>query len=809
MSEQSNADSDIPSMQRRLKNTLVEVCKAEQRSRWLDSLVRKRLLPKDVRNFILKQFKQQRAGRSRGMDQVFNSGRPRLMKKLRDNKLVEMQLRKRRDKERNDLECVMSGSGFVRMMKSMRSHVEVVRTQWKNKYLKKTKDYLAQRELDEASELSTLQEELGEFGKLRIFSGVSIPPEERKPPVTTKEVELSKYEIEVLSKNPKFAVRAMMSKEKFMVEVEKGMCKKLFGDIGKEIVDGKTVVEVPSDDEEKRVMKEAEWQDRKSQLVYDFEQKDLDFGRLKATEMKNNKRITLPKASSIQVEALMEVRRKRASQLYDMCVRKLGEECESGKDNLTMGERRGLKSLKKRVANDEIVVCQTDKSGRFCVLTKEQYVMAGNVHAEKDRRIDLDEHGEVERALNGHMRWWNSIWSLGSHWSQEDRCLRNLLNHGLGACPMTLLMKDHKPWEIIPKSRSVMGGNEGGNTGISEFLSMVLEPVAGEQSESMEINATNGLLADIFDLNKALEKETAENPTNEEFSIREEELSTLVEQWSSSNEEISSHEEECDMTSKEGTSTTDHTARGGADRTLPLAVTDRNQSDIRQFLKAGNHGPSFVKSVPDKLDEPFDKMRMIRNKMSESRRMADKEDAKLTKVVEPPVKLWKGEKVVYARDVDNALVQDHGDLVVVGADVEALYPSLVDVEIANLCYNAIMKSNISFSNINYRRALLYLAITMNKTDQRTSPLWRVLPRRTSGGGVRPGVTASPENEKHWFFPKVELTDLEKRMVVAMVVKVGVLVMMNTHVYAWNGGNSSRRLGGQLASAVLARLPELS
>ena len=223
-----------------------------------------------------------------------------------------------------------------------------------------------------------------------------------------------------------------MSKEKFMVEVEKGMCKKLYGDIGKEVVDGKTVYEKPADAEEERVVKESEWQERKSQLVYDFEFRDMDFGRMKATEMKNNKRVTLPKASSIQMEALMEVRRKRASQLFDMCMKKLGEDSMKGKDNLTMGEKRGLKSLKKRVKDGEIVVCQTDKSGRFCVLTQEQYLEAGNIHARKDRKIEKDEHEEVERALNGHMRWWNSIWSLGSNWKQEDRCLRNLLNHGLG-----------------------------------------------------------------------------------------------------------------------------------------------------------------------------------------------------------------------------------------------------------------------------------------------------------------------------------------------------------------------------------------
>ena len=114
--------------------------------------------------------------------------------------------------------------------------------------------------------------------------------------------------------------------------------------------------------------------------------------------------------------------------------------------------------MKKRVAYGELIICQTDKSGRFCVLTREQYLEAERVHVDKDRKIDLEEQKEVERAVNGHMRWWNEIWSLGGNWSQESRCLANLLKHGLGACPMTLLVKDHKTWSVIPKTRSVMGG---------------------------------------------------------------------------------------------------------------------------------------------------------------------------------------------------------------------------------------------------------------------------------------------------------------------------------------------------------------
>ena len=143
---------------------------------------------------------------------------------------------------------------------------------------------------------------------------------------------------------------------------------------------------------------------------------------------------------------------------------------------------------------------------------------------------------------------------------------------------------------------------------------------------------------------------------------------------------------------------------------------------------------------------------------------------------------WGNEDLIHAKDVDRDCVQDPLQLVVIGADVEALYLNLSDIEVANLCYEAVLKSKINFTNINYKKARLYITINMNKTDQGTSQLWRVLPRRTSRGGVRPGVPASPDNEEHWYFPEVQLTESEKRLIVATVFKIGVLVMMNTHFY---------------------------
>ena len=242
---------------------------------------------------------------------------------------------------------MVSVNVFMRLWRKLKAKIQRIRQEVKNN--EKIKGYVDERNQEEHEELSILQEEMGEFGKLRIFSGEQILPEERKPPVTSKrgKVTLSQFEQEVLSKHPKYAVRAMISKEKWMIEFEKGMCKKL------------------------------NW-------YTIFKDKDMNFGRQKATEMKNNKRIKLPKSSSTQVEALIEDRRKRAVQLYDVCIKKLGEGAEKGKDNLTLGENRGLKSLKKRVDEGEITICQTDKSCRFCVLTREQYMEAGMEHVKND-----------------------------------------------------------------------------------------------------------------------------------------------------------------------------------------------------------------------------------------------------------------------------------------------------------------------------------------------------------------------------------------------------------------------------------------
>ena len=398
-----------------LKDNLVKTMEAEQRTKLLLSMWRSGVMTKEVKATLLKQMKsRRRSGKKNSKLQES------LMKGcIKDSRKDDSMLRRERTKLKqkllkvyNDDERKMSAT-LCRMKKKV--------TRLKNKIQKKNKEkltkYKKEKEEEELAELSILPEDLQEFSNLRIFKNIPVPPDAPKPPVITSDtIKLTDDELAVLTKGPKFTLRNVMDKEAYMAEVEKGLAKKMYADIGKTEEDPDATKE--DMEEMKRVNEMADWIAEKSSLIYDFESKSMDFGRSKATNWKGNKRVKLPKAHSSLLEASLEIRRQSASKIYDECIKLLDDGAEKiGMDNLTAGEKKGLKSLKKKIKEGSILICQTDKSGRFCVMDREQYRLAGHEHTSKDRRITNEEHGEIQRAINGHMRWWGGIWNLGSHWT--------------------------------------------------------------------------------------------------------------------------------------------------------------------------------------------------------------------------------------------------------------------------------------------------------------------------------------------------------------------------------------------------------
>ena len=334
----------------------------------------------------------------------------------------------------------------------------------------------------------------------------------------------------------------------------------------------------------------------------------------------------------------------------------------------------------------------------------------------------------------------------------------------------------------------------------------------------MEIHATNGLISDIERVNDIVAEEI-KSRNNQEYGT-----STSSSQQEAAHE-VSIHKEN-DQEYEVGSGTSTSSSLQEAAREVSTHQEENNpsldgykKSDIRFFLKEGTRtSPPTIhcKDTTTKIDDsaPFDKMKVLRGKMQASRQKRENQPASNAILVRKQAgakpRTWRGERLKYARDAKKEEIHDVLELVVVGADVEALYPSLSDVDVAWICHDAVMKSKVTFSNIDYRKALKYIAISLDKTEQRLSPLYRVLPRRTSKGGVRPGVTSDPDNDENWAFPcqMESLTTLEKKRIVATVVQIGVLTMMGTHVYTFDGKLFLQKAGGLIglrSTCAVARI----
>ena len=172
--------------------------------------------------------------------------------------------------------------------------------------------------------------------------------------------------------------------------------------------------------------------------------------------------------------------------------------------NLTRQEVAGLKSLKSRIKSGEIQVIQTDKSGRFAILTTEQYLLSGYKHTSKDQKIDWKMVRYIQGQLNSHQWWLNNIVGYG-HKKEHEKMNRNTQEWSMEIPQMVLLVKDHKKWDPtsndpIP-TRPVVSVSRGPNTHLSELISEIMEP-AGSRMQSGEVCSTEEALSKIDDLNK-------------------------------------------------------------------------------------------------------------------------------------------------------------------------------------------------------------------------------------------------------------------------------------------------------------------
>ena len=114
------------------------------------------------------------------------------------------------------------------------------------------------------------------------------------------------------------------------------------------------------------------------------------------------------------------------------------------KSNLTEEEEKGLKELQKRIKEKEIVILKTDKTGKFCVMGREQYREVGEKLIEGDMEISRKEIRRREQILNSHSAMWCKFSNMGEDHGHKDRILESKQTKSENLANMYIPAKDHK-----------------------------------------------------------------------------------------------------------------------------------------------------------------------------------------------------------------------------------------------------------------------------------------------------------------------------------------------------------------------------
>ena len=117
----------------------------------------------------------------------------------------------------------------------------------------------------------------------------------------------------------------------------------------------------------------------------------------------------------------------------------------------------------------------------------------------------------------------------------------------------------------------------------------------------------------------------------------------------------------------------------------------------------------------DNMKRVREKRRLAGGRRKEKQFQPVESDLEITRV-RRRAQTTRGEKYLLASEVENRLVQDRSQKqVLVGSDVEALYPSLLDIQVAEIIFKAVLETDVGFEGVNYQEGCRY--IVLNCTEQ--------------------------------------------------------------------------------------------
>ena len=206
-----------------------KVLESEMRLDWLEKMVRKNLVVRDIEAYARAQSEKLRSEEMRLKEEERIVLMGLMHVKVKDEKRNLVALQQTKDRVRNLLAKTLGKGGkkFTSIIKELRKENKKRKEELRQKYNSKIKhlDCIRQKEIEE--KVNTLPEELEMYKACKVFDKGKFNEIKRMEPnvIGLNGLSLSNEEASILSLNPKFAVMRRLSTETMETEVEVGSCK--------------------------------------------------------------------------------------------------------------------------------------------------------------------------------------------------------------------------------------------------------------------------------------------------------------------------------------------------------------------------------------------------------------------------------------------------------------------------------------------------------------------------------------------------------------------------------------------------------
>ena len=149
------------------------------------------------------------------------------------------------------------------------------------------------------------------------------------------------------------------------------------------------------------------------------------------------------------------------------------------------------------------------------------------------------------------------------------------------------------------------------------------------------------------------------------------------------------------------------------------------------------------------------------------------------------------------------------DIILLGADVVALFPSLDGRVVAEQIMEEFIETEMQTEGIDWKELATYLAMNLDQDQINKLGLARVCPTRRYSRGPRPGITSNEakqkstkEEDSKWdFAPGVEAMDWEIKKIIAVSLQIAVETVFSNYIYSFGGINYRQVKGGPIGSRL--------